>query len=100
MSPPRPTFATLESLRVTLQQLEQNADQADLAELKRILIQRIAELEAFFAEANAAAELPSALQAAEFPNAPGITPVTAPSSTQEAAAAQQPSGSPQTRTVA
>ena len=46
---PRPTRETLDSLRVTLQKLEQNADPAsngqDVAELKQILLNRIAELE-------------------------------------------------------
>jgi hypothetical protein len=51
MSPPYATPATLESLRVTLQKLEQTAAIApdDIAELKRILLQRIAELELQFA---------------------------------------------------
>jgi hypothetical protein len=46
----RPTAATLESLRRTLQALEQTeaGTSADVAGLKRILIQRIAELELLF----------------------------------------------------
>ena len=47
---PRPARETLDSLRVTLQKLEQAADPVsdgqDVVELKRILLNRIAELEA------------------------------------------------------
>jgi len=46
----QPICEKVESLRVTLNRLEQNAepdgDAANLAELKRILLKRIAELEA------------------------------------------------------
>jgi hypothetical protein len=46
---PRPTRETLDSLRITLQKLEQTADASsngqDVAELKQILLNRIAELE-------------------------------------------------------
>ena len=46
---PRNTRETLDSLRVTLQKLEQTADSVsdgrDVAELKQILLNRIAELE-------------------------------------------------------
>jgi hypothetical protein len=44
------TQATLESLRVTLQKLEETAHvtPADIVELKRILLHRIAELELLF----------------------------------------------------
>jgi hypothetical protein len=46
----RPTHETLESLRVTLQKLEQTTDLAsdgqDVTELKQILLNRIGELEA------------------------------------------------------
>jgi hypothetical protein len=46
---PRSTRETLDSLRVTLQKLEQTADSVsdgqDVAELKQILLNRIAELE-------------------------------------------------------
>ncbi len=46
----RPARETLDSLRVTLQKLEQTTDPAsdgqDVAELKQILLNRIAELEA------------------------------------------------------
>lgn len=46
---PRPTADTLESLRVTLQKLEQTADPAydspHLASLKSVLLNRIADLE-------------------------------------------------------
>ena len=47
---PRPTRETLDSLRITLQKLEGTAHAAssgqDIAELKQILLNRIAELEA------------------------------------------------------
>jgi hypothetical protein len=50
---PRPSKETLESLRVTLQKLEQSTDAPlngqDVAELKQILLNRIAELEALSA---------------------------------------------------
>jgi hypothetical protein len=46
----RPTHETLESLRVTLQKVEQTTDPAsdgqDVTELKQILLNRIGELEA------------------------------------------------------
>jgi hypothetical protein len=46
---PRPTRDTLRSLRITLQKLEQNSDADEdasaMVELKRILMNRIAELE-------------------------------------------------------
>jgi hypothetical protein len=46
---PRPSRDTLDSLRVTLQKLEQTTDatsnRQDIAELKQILLNRIAELE-------------------------------------------------------
>ena len=43
----RPVAVTLESLQVTLHKLEQTADPTqDAADLKRILLRRIAELEA------------------------------------------------------
>jgi hypothetical protein len=47
----RPSSETLESLRVTLQKLEQTTDAngQDIAELKQILLNRIAELEALSA---------------------------------------------------
>lgn len=49
----RPTQETLESLRLTLQKLEQTTDPAsdghDVIELKQILLNRIAELEALSA---------------------------------------------------
>jgi hypothetical protein len=56
----RPSKETLESLRVTLQRLEQtidpSADAQSLADLKRILLGRIAELEALNALLPAASE--------------------------------------------
>jgi hypothetical protein len=65
----RPARETLDSLRVTLQKLEQTTDPAsgaqDVAELKQILLNRIAELEALQAmqppENDAAAPSPSDL---------------------------------------
>lgn len=62
----RPAQETLESLRLTLLKVEQTAepdhDQESLAELKRILLQRIAELEALHALESAAAADPGADQ--------------------------------------
>ncbi len=56
----RPTQETLESLRLTLQKLEQTTDLAsdgrDVIELKQILLNRIAELEALNALQPAKAE--------------------------------------------
>ena len=56
----RPAQETLESLRLTLLKVEQGAepeqDAEALAELKRILLQRIAELEAVQALESAAAQ--------------------------------------------
>jgi hypothetical protein len=56
----RPTHETLESLRLTLLKIEQSAepdqDAEALADLKRILLQRIAELEAIEAIESGAAE--------------------------------------------
>jgi len=55
----RPAHETLESLRLTLLKVEQTAepdqDREALADLKRILLQRIAELEAVQAIESAAA---------------------------------------------
>ena len=60
---PRSSKETLESLRVTLQKLEQTTDSPsngqDVAELKQILLNRIAELEAL-----------SAMQPAEVESVP------------------------------
>ena len=57
---PRSSKETLESLRVTLQKLEQTTDSPsngqDIAELKQILLNRIAELEALSAMGPAEAE--------------------------------------------
>ena len=72
----RPAQETLDSLRVTLQKLEQAVDPVsdgqDVAELKRILLNRIAELEALqalqpeeVAPAPAPSDLPSIAAAAE-----------------------------------
>jgi hypothetical protein len=66
---PRPARETLDSLRVTLQRLEQTIDPSpdghDVAELKQILLNRIAELEALQAlqppEVIAPAQAPSEL---------------------------------------
>ncbi len=47
---PRPTESTIEALRLTIHQIEQTTDPGvdpeSVAELKRILLNRIAELEA------------------------------------------------------
>jgi hypothetical protein len=57
---PRSSKETLESLRVTLQKLEQTTDSPsngqDIAELKQILLNRIAELEALSAMGPAEVE--------------------------------------------
>jgi len=76
----RPTYETLESLRVTLQKLEQTTDPAsdgqDVTELKQILLNRIGELEAL-----------QALQPQEVASAaaPSDLPPLAVSSAEEAA---------------
>ena len=66
----RPAHETLESLRLTLLKVEQSAepeqDAEALAELKRILLQRIAELEAVEAIDSAAAQ--TAVQVEGEPN--------------------------------
>jgi len=75
---PRPAQETVDSLRVTLQKLEQAADPVsdgqDVAELKRILLNRIAELETLqalqpeqVATAPAPSDLPSIAAAEEPP---------------------------------
>jgi hypothetical protein len=66
---PRSSKETLESLRITLQKLEQSpgspSDTQDIAELKQILLNRIAELEALSAmgptEVESASPSPSDL---------------------------------------
>jgi len=64
----RPAHETLESLRLTLLKVEQTAepdqDREALADLKRILLQRIAELEAIQAIEVQAGESAAALQSA------------------------------------
>jgi hypothetical protein len=72
----RSTKETLESLRVTLQKLEQTTDSPsngqDIAELKQILLNRIAELEALSAIEPAAVEsAPSA--PSDLPSLPVAT---------------------------
>jgi hypothetical protein len=56
----RPSFETIESLRRTLQKLQETSDTvegvASMADLKRILLNRIAEIEVTMALAPAAAE--------------------------------------------
>jgi len=58
----RPTSQTLESLRLTLQNLEQSADSTsdpqELAELKGILLRRIADLELLDALSSQSAASP------------------------------------------
>jgi hypothetical protein len=72
----RPAHETLESLRLTLLKVEQGAepdhDAEALAELKRILLQRIAELEAIQALESAGAQ-PVAETAGE-PNPADLVP--------------------------
>jgi hypothetical protein len=69
----RPAEETLESLRLTLLKVEQSAepeqDAEALAELKRILLQRIAELEAI-----------QALESAESADKPNPADLVAPAS--------------------
>jgi hypothetical protein len=81
--PLRPTTATLEGLRVTLRQLEENIDHVSdstaLTELKRILVQHIAEL-----------ELQTAVGSAELPNRSDTTVPDAQASTKVAEAADPP----------
>jgi hypothetical protein len=73
----RPAHETLESLRLTLLKVEQSAepeqDREALAELKRILLQRIAELEAVQALEIQALES-AAVQTADKPNAADLVP--------------------------
>jgi hypothetical protein len=73
----RPAHETLESLRLTLLKVEQSAepeqDREALAELKRILLQRIAELEAVQAlEIQALESAPA--QTADKPNPSDLVP--------------------------
>jgi hypothetical protein len=87
---PRNTRETLDSLRVTLQKLEQTADSVsngqDVAELKQILLNRIAELETL-----------NALQLAESEPVPApsdlphLAAVTEENSVQEQETGQTPS---------
>lgn len=57
---PRPTESTIEALRLTIHQIEQTTDPSvdavSVAELKRILLNRIAELEADQAPAPSESE--------------------------------------------
>jgi len=59
---PRPSSELIQSLRLTMQYLDEryasDADQPALAELKRILLLRVAEIEAFEATAEPAEERP------------------------------------------
>jgi hypothetical protein len=60
----RPSKETLESLRITLQRLEQTvdpmADAQSLADLKRVILGRIADLEALNALSPTASEIQTA----------------------------------------
>jgi hypothetical protein len=73
----RPAHETLESLRLTLLKVEQTAepdqDIEALADLKRILLQRIAELEAVHAIEVQAIEVRALESAAALQSAPGQT---------------------------
>ena len=84
---PRNTRETLDSLRVTLQKLEQTADSVsdgrDVAELKQILLNRIAELETINALQPAQADPVAAPS-----DLPHLTPETEEKSAQEAGQAQ------------
>jgi hypothetical protein len=71
------SFDTVESLNVTLQNLEQGAgaafDRSDMAELKRAILTRIAEL-----EIQALASAPASYVAtSQFPNEPVVLPYAA-----------------------
>jgi hypothetical protein len=68
MSPRRPSFDTLVSLRATLQKLETEVPSAEYASLKRRLLNRIAELELKQALADqASTESPAAPMASMAP---------------------------------
>lgn len=81
----RPARETLDSLRVTLQKLEQTTDPAsdgqDAAELKQILLNRIAELEAL--QALQPEEVAAALAPSELPPIAVTTEDEAPNETAE-----------------
>jgi hypothetical protein len=74
----RPAHETLESLRLTLLKVEQTAepdqDREALADLKRILLQRIAELEAVQALESAAALESGSGQTEDKPNPAELVP--------------------------
>jgi hypothetical protein len=73
----RPSRETLESLRVTLHKLEQTTDSAsdgqDVAELKQILLNRIAELETLNALSPPDSEPASAPAPTELPPLAAVT---------------------------
>jgi hypothetical protein len=74
----RLSLDTVESLNVTLQNLEQGAgaafDRSDMAELKRTILKRIAEL-----EIQALASAPASYAAtSQFPNEPVVLPYACP----------------------
>jgi|GEM_PF-3616404 len=73
----RSSRETLESLRVTLQKLEQTtdatADGRDVAELKQILLNRIAELEALNALQPPDVDLAMASAPSELPHLVAVT---------------------------
>ena len=74
----RPAHETLESLRLTLLKVEQTAepdqDREALADLKRILLQRIAELEAMQALESAVALESASGPAEDKPNPADLVP--------------------------
>jgi hypothetical protein len=74
----RPAHETLESLRLTLLKIEQTAepdqDREALADLKRILLQRIAELEAVQALESSAALESASGQTEDKPNPAELVP--------------------------
>ena len=74
MSPRRPSFDTLVSLRATLQKLETEVSSADYASLKRRLLNRIAELELRQALAEqAGTNMPTAPMASMAPQASTVS---------------------------
>ena len=83
----RPSRETLESLRVTLHKLEQTTDPAsdgqDVAELKQILLNRIAELETLNALQPADAEPAIASAPSDLPQLAAVTEEESVSATME-----------------
>ena len=76
----RPSRETLQSLRVTLHKLEQATDSVsngqDVAELKQILLNRIAELESLNALSPADSEPAAASAPSDLPHLAAVTEET------------------------